>query len=194
MRASVVRRTCKGHATSPQPGNRPTAESADGPGAVRRVRWRRTPHASHRCRETHAGVVKLLDTSVSFTAQAVKLSPPTAAASGVGRLLEEPGVRASRSNRCLSRPELPEKLTSQGRCRPSVKGANCRPCATSPARRCALPTTQVLGPRRFARAYRIALVCRGRERVCQRRRTAAFEQTSGRGPVMPPVRRDSSLR
>jgi hypothetical protein len=30
---------------------------------------------------------------VSFTAQAVKLSPPTAAASGVGRLLDEPGAR-----------------------------------------------------------------------------------------------------
>ena len=146
MRASVVRPTCEGHATSAQPGNRPNAESAEGARAVRRVRCRRTPHASHRCRETHAGVVKLLDISVSFTAQAVKLSPPTAAASGVGHVLDEPRVRASRSNRCLSSPELPEKLTSQGRCRPSVKGANCRPCAMSPPRRRALATTQFLAP------------------------------------------------
>jgi hypothetical protein len=140
-----------------------------GPGA------RRTPHASHRCRETHAGVVKLLDTSVSFTAQAAKLSPPTAAASDVGHLLDEPGVRASRSNRCLSRPELPEKLTSQGRCRPSVKGANCRPCAMSPPRGCALPATQVLGLRRLlARIGGIALVCRGRERVCPEAQARGF--------------------
>ena len=175
MRASVVRPTCEGHATSVERRNCPTAQSADGPGAVRRARCRRTPHASHRCRETHAGVVKLLDISVSFTAQAVKLFPPTAAASGVGHLPDEPRVRASRSNRCLSRPELPEKLTSQGRCRPSVKGANCRPCAMSPPRPCALPATQVLGPRRLlARIPGIALVCRGRERVCPEAQDRGF--------------------
>ena len=177
MRASVVRPTCEGHSASAQPGNRPNVESAEGPGAVRRVRCRRTPHASQRCREAHAGVVKLLDISVSFTAQAVKLSPPTAAASGVGHLLDEPGVRASRSNRCLSRPELPEKLTSQGRCRPSVKGANCRPCATSPTRTCALPTTPAAAPAACSRTSEGSRwFAAGGIGYAQRRRAAAFEQ------------------
>jgi hypothetical protein len=107
MRASVVRPTCEGHAPSAQPGNRPNAESAEGAGAVRRVRWRRTPHESHRCRETHAGVVKLLYISVSFTAQAVKLFPPTAAASGVGHLLDEPGAKqAGATGACRGRNYL----------------------------------------------------------------------------------------
>ncbi len=77
---------------------------------------RRTPHQSHRCRETHAGVVKLLDTSMSFTAQAVKLS------------------RLSRSGRSpAGRARTPRR---GGRCR-SPRPARPWPGRTAPARRSA---------------------------------------------------------